>query len=369
MFILRLPRMRTSDIFNARQIRFLVALSLLYAATCMLFADEYILARLLELMVCVLMLGLAIMCAAIPRDFKQLQVICLASTVGGGIIGSWVLLFGAESLADKARDINRLYISGMNENALAYILATGLFLSGIAWYGAGLKTKLLILFNDIMATIAIGLSGSRAVWVALVAAIFTGVLLAKRVKIKFRILFLVVSVLSGVVGYFVVFAIAPDRVEYMIHRVGMIDARFSGGRVQFIWPIWWEAFLSNPLLGSGAGTSRIVNVSAHNDLLHTLGSGGLLGFIFFIGMYIVMLRDARRNIVPWLRIVSVSGIVFCFTFGLAHTTILQKSFAAFVGITACMTNLGMCPAAGSPGSFSGGRDELVPDPQYGNPRL
>ena len=347
MFLIRSPWTQLINRLKPYPLRFFIALVLLYAVAFVVFTDVYYLARLINLMVWVLMLGLAVLCTAIPRNFKQLRVVCLAATLGGGMIGAWVLIFGADSLVN--RDVHRLNVGGLNENALAHILGMGLFLSGIAWYGASIKTKAFILFNDLMAVVAIGLSGSRAAWMSLAAAVIAGALLARKVKLQYRALFLIVTIAAGVTGYFLISKIAPDRVYYMLERVQDAASGQSGGRIEWIWPKYWDAFRENPLMGLGPGTPMIIGISSHNDALNILGSSGLLGFILFLGLYITMLRDARRNVVPWLRMVSVAGVVFCFVFGFTHTTMVLKPFAAFVGITACMTSLGLCPKPGSTG--------------------
>jgi len=358
VFMLRLPRLRIRDFFVSVPLRLFTALVVLYSITFLFFVDIYYLARMLNLMVWVLMLGLAILVAAVPRNFKQLRVICLAATLGGGIIGVYILVFGADSLVDKGRNLNRLNVGGLNENALAHVLGVGLFLSGIAWHGASLKTKILILFNDLMATIAIGLSASRAVWMAILVAVLAGVLFARRVKLKYRMLFLVVASLAGISGYMIVETVAPKRVDYLLERMSMMSTEHAGGRLEYIWPAYWDAFAENPLLGLGVGANAIIGLSAHNDILNTMGSSGLVGIILFTAMYILMMRDALRNTTPWLRMVSIAGLFFCFTYGMTHTSVLLKPFAAFVGVMACMTNLGMCPPGGSKGPLNA---EPLPD--------
>ena len=361
MFLPRVPRRRIADFFGSRPLRFYTALAVLYVVFFLFSIDRYFLARSLHVMVWVLTLGLAMLVASIPRSFKQLQIVCLSATVGAGLIGLWILMFGVDSLVQRGGDVHRLNVGDFNENALAYILGVGLFLSGIAWYGASKKVKTVIVFNNLMAVIAIGLSGSRASWLALVVGVTMGILLAKRVSFKYRSSLLVVFALAGIGGFFAISWLAPDRVEHLLGRMSRINVESSGGRVQFIWPMYWKAYIENPLFGVGPGSRIIIGgLAPHSDIMSTLASTGSLGIILLAGLYWTLFNDARRNTVPWLRMVSVSGVFFCITFGLTHDTLIMKASAAFLGVMACMTNLGMCPRPGSVGSDS---DEYVaPNP-------
>jgi len=344
-FLFRLWRKPIGYYFQARPLRahaFLVALFLLHLVVFM--GSWSWLAGLMETSVIVLMFALAFIVGGIPESLSQLRKVCMVSTITGGLLGLSIVVFGVESFGH--RSAQRLY-TGINENLLAYTLGIGLFASGIAWYKASKGMKIAIVILDLLAMVAIGLSGSRAVWLALAVAILVAALFMTRIPLKYRIGFPAVVIIIGVLGHLAIEQIAPERADYLVTRITSIGEGESSGRTEYIWPAYWEAFLDDPVAGVGPGAKLTLGFEAHNDLLRAMGSLGLPGMLIFIWLVVTLIRDAYRNVVPWLRLVSLGMIVFALVYGMTHTTLFQKPLAFAIGLMACMANLGMCPKRGT----------------------
>lgn len=344
-FLFRLWAQPVGYYFQSRAIRaqgLLVAVFLLHIAIRP--NPVYWLAGLLEVSIMILMFALTFIIAGIPKNLNQLRKICMGSTIAGALLGLSIIVLGIEAFADRGQQ--RIYM-GINENLMAYTLGIGLFASGIAWYGASQKTKVLIAFLDFLAMIAIALSGSRAVWLALAAAIVIAPLFATRVPLKYRIGFPLTTIIIVMLGHVAINQIAPEHTGDLMDRVISITEGESSGRMEVIWPAYWDTFLENPVTGIGPGTMSILGFEAHCDPLRVMSVSGLPGLIIYLWLVLSLFREAYRNTVPWLKLVSIGMIVFALVYGLTHTTLFQKPFAFVIGMVACMTNLGMCPKGGA----------------------
>ncbi len=71
-----------------------------------------------------------------------------------------------------------------------------------------------------------------------------------------------------------------------------LEANLSIGiRLQDEWPRALKAFLRNPLLGSGYSS---LGIASDNDFLRMLGETGILGFVSFLFIFIVVYRKIKR---------------------------------------------------------------------------
>jgi hypothetical protein len=83
--------------------------------------------------------------------------------------------------------------------------------------------------------------------------------------------------------------------SFLVKRVLVYDISFTT-RFQSEWPTAWNAFLREPLLGSGFAT---VTLAVDNNFLRILGETGLLGMISFLSIFFIlalMLKQALPSI-------------------------------------------------------------------------
>jgi hypothetical protein len=78
--------------------------------------------------------------------------------------------------------------------------------------------------------------------------------------------------------------IASVSGTFLVRKALVYDISFTT-RFQAEWPNAWKAFLRNPLLGSGYSS---ITLATDNDFLRALGETGLLGFISFVLIFIVL---------------------------------------------------------------------------------
>jgi hypothetical protein len=96
--------------------------------------------------------------------------------------------------------------------------------------------------------------------------------------------------------------------SFLVRKVLVYDISFTT-RFQAEWPNAWRAFQRNPLLGSGYSS---ITLATDNDYFRALGETGLLGFLSFFGIF-VMLWVVFRKLVP----LSVPSLAAGFSYGLA----------------------------------------------------
>lgn len=112
----------------------------------------------------------------------------------------------------------------------------------------------------------------------------------------------------------------------------------------------WKSFIEHPILGIGSGNSHFITMAAagkttyiHNNYLEILANLGIIGFVFYYGMYIVLLvklvklnnHNLDRNIaltlliaqlVSDMAITSYSSKMSYLIVGLAYGVILKEKY-------------------------------------------
>lgn len=96
--------------------------------------------------------------------------------------------------------------------------------------------------------------------------------------------------------------------NFLIRKVLVYDISFTT-RFQAEWPNAWNAFLRNPLLGSGFAT---VTLAVDNNFLRILGETGLLGMVTFLSIFFV-LALILKQVIPDIE----DNIAKAFLFGVA----------------------------------------------------
>ena len=291
---------------------------------------------LVEAIVNVQMGGLAFIVAAIPQNVRDVQRICLWATLGGAILGITVSVLGLGAVAGAGARL----AAGTNANAVAHALSVGLILSGVAWYRAGLFSKVLILILDFLVLASIGLSQSRAAWVSLPAAVIGAALVVRGTTLRHKAGFLVVSgILASVGTYLVIANVVGDRGDDVIRRYDQLvteRTQTSGSRIEVLWPMYLEQFRKSPAIGNGPGLTRILGKASHNDWLKLAAELGLIGIAMHMLMFVLMCQAANRLTDPTLRIVMLCLVLFLLLFGMTHNTFMLKSFPLAVGVLAAL---------------------------------
>ena len=95
--------------------------------------------------------------------------------------------------------------------------------------------------------------------------------------------------------------------SFLVKKVLVYDISFTT-RFQAEWPNAWRAFQRNPLLGSGYSS---ITLATDNDYFRALGETGLLGFLSFFGIFVVLWAVIRK-----LALQSRSVLASGFAYGL-----------------------------------------------------
>lgn len=113
---------------------------------------------------------------------------------------------------------------------------------------------------------------------------------------------------------------------FLVKKVLVYDISFTT-RLQAEWPNAWNAFMRNPLLGSGYST---ITLATDNDYFRALGETGLLGLFSFILIFIIF-GIAFRELIPGVQSPITRGFLFGLAggfVGLALNAILIDVFEA-----------------------------------------
>lgn len=93
--------------------------------------------------------------------------------------------------------------------------------------------------------------------------------------------------------------------SFLVKKVLVYDISFTT-RFQAEWPNAWAAYERNPLLGSGYSS---ITLATDNDYFRALGETGLLGFLSFFGIFVVIWAVIRA-LIPLSKSQLTNGFVF-----------------------------------------------------------
>lgn len=261
------------------------------------------------------------------------------------VLGAWISIGSLLSnyLADNRVGYARFTGTGFGEGNLAIILALGI---PIAWHLATSENsnrvvRWLSVVNAIYvpaALFAIVLTASRGS----LFAVFPGLLFIlasiQRLRVVVRVLVFIALASS-------LYLLQPLVPEESIQRLATADESIAqgdlGGRVA-IWEAGLVAFSERPLFGVGSsafGSATDIGKLAHNSYLSVLVETGLIGFIFFAGIWmmavIFALRHPKQTRRFWLSLLVVLAIGI-FSLNWAHrkqTWLFPSLVVVSVGLT------------------------------------
>jgi O-antigen ligase len=206
--------------------------------------------------------------------------------------------------------------SGLNAGDLALILALGL---PVAWHLAtsvdtDRKNRFLQLLNYayIPASLfTISLTGSRMALFTIIPVILYAAGTFKRLKPSFRIF-----ILASLIGC--LFALQTHIPQPTLDRLATtrdsIAKEDLGGRVK-LWGASIAIFFEHPFLGVGSGmlhNPKLLGAVAHNTFLSVLAELGLIGFLLFGFILVIVVHEALKQPKSlsglWLTILAVWAI-------------------------------------------------------------
>lgn len=283
--------------------------------------------------------GLILMISLALRTERQLKVFCAFACGGAALLGMYVAVFGMGNLVGKYGE--RL-AGGSNENVLAHALAVSLLLSGFLFIHANKKVRVLVLVLDVFILIALGLTGSRGTWMALLVALLVLPIVRSGAGLYRR--FMAMAALIGTIS-FIGFGIANDyfgawgnlvlsRINELTSSTGI--SSFSGGRMSHIWPMYLEEFVKRPFWGGGYEVKLALGRASHNDFLTILTEMGLVGFVLFLLLMILVFKEIQRCDDHDFKSLAISMLGFLLFAGLTHNTIYLKSYALAIGVLLCL---------------------------------
>ena len=217
------------------------------------------------------------------------------------VLGAYVAIGStvANYLAGVQESSLRYAATGFNANDLGLTLALGI---PVAWHLAvsesnGKMAQALRLLNYAYlpaAVLAILLTGSRGALIAALPALFFVVGSLPRLKLFQRLL-----IFAALVGALLTLqSLVPQPSLDRLATTGtQIAAADLGGRVE-IWSDGIAVFLDHPLLGVGTGAFRVAIESgkaAHNSYLAVLVGAGLIGFVLFAIILVMVVNQAMRQ--------------------------------------------------------------------------
>jgi O-antigen ligase len=190
----------------------------------------------------------------------------------------------------------RYSATGVNAVDLALILILGMPIAIHLYFSAGQEKggmffRIVNLAYIPLAIFTTILSGSRT---SLLAGIPFGVYLVTSAKIKYdrKILVLGGLIISILAMYFLV----PQSIKTRLATLATsIETGDIGGRVE----LWRQAimvFASHPVGGLGSGTlETFIGTAAHNTFISVLAETGLVGFVLFGLILVLVVLDAFNN--------------------------------------------------------------------------
>ena len=202
-------------------------------------------------------------------------------------------LFQGKRIGEEILQLNKL---GMY-TATSCIIAFNFYLE---------KRKLRYMFFFVLSLIAMVGSGSKRAFLMLGISLIISLLLkiknenVKNRAIKILLAVIVIYIVIMLVSKLNFFAGVLSRFQELFTVLETGDTKFS--RVRFI-RYGLKSFMEHPILGLGSGNSHKVTLEAmgwatylHNNYLEQLVNLGIVGFLLYYGLYVVLLKSLRPGI-------------------------------------------------------------------------
>lgn len=279
-------------------------------------------------------LAIYIVARNIKYDEKQLDWFLIAMTVFGvylaitGIfegLGLYSFVF-PRYIADPKVGLHFGRARGPMVQSISY----GVYLCGcmlapcLLWHRMNSKFRWLLLGLVPMFVAAIFFTKTRTVWMGGGLCLLAGVFLTMQGKAR-------TVMITGMLACAMLAVVGKSDAIMGLKREGSAEdtKRSVSMRASFTY-VSWEMFLDRPILGHGFSQFKTAKLpyladrdvdlilesirkyDHHNTFLSVLCDLGLLGFVPFLGMYFLWLRNgwrmARSNSPPWAKDVGTLGV-------------------------------------------------------------
>lgn len=192
---------------------------------------------------------------------------------------------------------NRYAAAGFDPNDLALILCLGI---PMAWYIAVREKRkvldLLLYIYIPFCVAAIFLTGSRGAFIAALIAISIIPMTYFKQSIWLKMLLLFIA--SATI--YAVSILIPPVIFERFYGISEELQRGSLSQRFYIWKAGLQVFQEHAIFGAGAGTFYIAvskffggRPPSHNAFLSVLAEEGIIGFMFFISMLVVLINNIR----------------------------------------------------------------------------
>lgn len=207
---------------------------------------------------------------------------------------------------------SRFFIEGYNPNELGILWSFGL---AMAMYLIVIGSRVFLFFVP-LSVYSIFLTGSRTAFILLGFVGICTFWMLFRYKVTFR---KIIALLLVSVSIYVIKQIPGEQLS----RLSTIEYELTNGTINGrtgIWDSGITTFKEKPFLGVGSGSfleASVVNsdtgikYSAHNSYLSVLVENGLVGFIVFLAMLLVLFISAykidRKDPIRWLNLTLITA--------------------------------------------------------------
>jgi O-antigen ligase len=273
------------------------------------------------------------------REEKHLRVLLVGYFAASAVFA--LLAVGATLSADLRRAV---LTEAQNPNVLASDLGVGLLLAPYVLRQAKRRwRKVSVVLGSCVLVTAIVLTGSRGVWLGLLAAGAFAWLVTRARFLRVRsVVIAALAIALGIAGLQYT-GILPDAV---VTRIRSLPNQLTavGQARWYIWAVGWEMVEANPVLGVGLGNFPVtfdnyvdaaglrgvsaVNTGrvAHNVLLSVQSELGIVGTVLVLSLYLAILAALLRYRSDVRAFVGILVLSFVFFVGFSGTIQYRKFY-------------------------------------------
>lgn len=222
---------------------------------------------------------------------------------------------------------NRFVGLSTNSNLLAIYMFFSIFTSiYFLLKNKNLYLNIYLYFNILISIYIILFTGSKkgtiSVFILLLSYLLIYMKIDKKIIIKSIKLIILISLLSIFINFYIPDNILIDKLNTLMHRFQNFSALFDNNmttdrsteyRLIYINKAL-DLFSENPLLGLGSDNFKVyMGEYSHSNYTEILANLGLIGFILYYSMYIVLIRDliiTKLNNINILLLVLLMILLF-----------------------------------------------------------
>jgi O-antigen ligase len=278
----------------------------------------------------------------ILRSYDQLRFLSVGGIIAGSALVVAILVLGIDAFVASTEEM-RLSV-GANENDLGQMFGILFALCLIVSAETTFMWRVIVAVAGLLLVYAILLTQSRGTWVGIFFATSVTTFFVPGLSLKNRVILVGSFVLLGLVSVLLVLYDIGGVGQFFEARTAELflqGTSRSAGRVERIWPLWFDTFLEHPLIGIGVGGSNsVLNVNPHNDVLSLLGERGILGFSVYMVFQVLIVLESLRNSVVSFRCISIWILFFLLGSGMFSESIFLKSYGLGIGLVEVLNNIG-----------------------------